>query len=129
MNEPGTFCWNELVTPDRDASAAFFTQLLGWRRDDQQMEAGSYTIFWQGETMVAGMMDLAGMPEDVPPHWMGYIAVADVDASAARVGELGGTVHLPPTDIPGVGRFCVVADPGGAVLSLITMAERPDECG
>ena len=123
MPDPGTFCWNELVTPNRDASAAFFTELLGWRRDDQDMPGGPYTLFWQGEAMVAGMMDMANMPEGVPPHWMGYIAVADVDALAARVGELGGQVHVPPTDIPTVGRFCVIADPGGAVVSFITTPE------
>ncbi len=126
MPDPGTFCWNELVTPDPDASAAFFAALLGWRRDDQEMPTGPYTLFWQGETMAAGMMDLKQMPEGVPPHWMSYIAVADVDALAARVAELGGQVHMPPTDIPNVGRFCVIADPGGAVISLITTSEGGD---
>jgi hypothetical protein len=118
----GTFCWNELVTPDRDAAARFFGALLGWRRDDQDMPTGPYTVFRQGEQMVAGMMDLSQMPEGVPPHWMSYIAVDDVDAVAARVQDLGGQVHVPPTDIPTVGRFCVIAEPGGAVVSLITMA-------
>lgn len=129
MPDPGTFCWNELVTPDRNASAAFFSELLGWRREDQEIPSGLYTIFWHGETMAAGMMDMTQMPEGVPPHWMSYIAVADVDAVAARVAALGGQVHVPPTDIPNVGRFCVIADPGGAVVSLITVPEGGDETG
>jgi predicted enzyme related to lactoylglutathione lyase len=56
-----------------------------------------------------------------PPHWMSYIAVDDVDTSAAKVWELGGKVCVPPTDIPNVGRFCVVNDPTGATFSLITL--------
>jgi len=52
---------------------------------------------------------------------MVYIAVDDVDASVAKVEELGGKIHRPPTDIPGVGRFSIIADPTGAVLSLITL--------
>jgi predicted enzyme related to lactoylglutathione lyase len=56
-----------------------------------------------------------------PTHWMAYVAVDDVDAAAHRVVELGGSVCVPPTDIPTVGRFCVINDPTGGTLSLITM--------
>jgi predicted enzyme related to lactoylglutathione lyase len=63
-------------------------------------------------------------PAEIPSHWMVYFAVEDVDASAARVTELGGTVSVPPSDIP-PGRFSVVTDPHGAVLSLIALTEPP----
>jgi hypothetical protein len=56
-----------------------------------------------------------------PPHWMAYVAVEDVDAKAAQVAELGGKVCVPPTDIPNTGRFCVINDPTGATISLITL--------
>jgi predicted enzyme related to lactoylglutathione lyase len=52
---------------------------------------------------------------------MSYVAVDDVDDSARRVGELGGKVVVPPVDIPNVGRFCVISDPTGASISLITL--------
>jgi predicted enzyme related to lactoylglutathione lyase len=60
-------------------------------------------------------------PEEVPPHWMVYFAVDDIDAAAARVEELGGRVAVPPTDTP-AGRFAVVNDPQGAVFSIIRLA-------
>ena len=55
------------------------------------------------------------------PRWSSYVAVDDVDAAAGRVEGLGGKVSVPPMDIPNTGRFCVVTDPTGASLSLITL--------
>ena len=82
-------------------------------------EMGTYTMFKKGEQPVGGMM---AMPPDcgegVPPHWMSYIAVDDVDASTAKVEQLGGKVRVPPTAIPNVGRFSVITDPTGATISL-----------
>ncbi|MDB5455651.1 MAG: Glyoxalase/bleomycin resistance protein/dioxygenase, partial [Caulobacter sp.] len=63
----------------------------------------------------AGLMTLPG---GGPPLWVGYILVDDVDAYAQRLTEAGGVVHHPPDDIPGVGRFAMVADPQGAVFVL-----------
>ena len=61
-----------------------------------------------------------------PPSWIGYVAVGDVDAAAAKVTASGGTVHVPPTDIPNIGRFSIVADPYGASLGLFKSA-NPEE--
>jgi len=116
----GTFCWDELMTTDVGAAKTFYTELLGWSTEEMDMgEMGTYTMFKKGEQPVAGMM---AMPPDcgegVPPCWMSYIAVDDVDASTARVEQLGGKVCVPPTDIPNVGRFSVITDPTGAMISL-----------
>ena len=54
----------------------------------------------------------------VPPNWLVYIGTEDVDASAGKAKELGATVHMPPTDIPNVGRFAVLMDPTGAAFAL-----------
>jgi hypothetical protein len=59
--------------------------------------------------------------QGVPPHWMIYVTVANCDERAARAGQLGGQICVPPTDIPNVGRFAVIADPQGAAFSLIQM--------
>jgi predicted enzyme related to lactoylglutathione lyase len=59
--------------------------------------------------------------QGVPPHWMIYITVADCTERAARAGQLGGQICVPPTDIPNVGRFAVIADPQGAAFALIQM--------
>ena len=60
---------------------------------------------------------------DIPPNWLPYVTVADCEASAARVTELGGKVIVPPTDVPEVGKFAVFCDPGGAALAIIQFAE------
>lgn len=129
MSDPnGRFVWYELMTTDLTAARAFYSQVVGWQPTEFQMPDKPYWMFSAGETPVAGLMD---QPEDAqkmgaPPSWIGYVAVADADAVAAKVTASGGTVHVPPTDIPGVGRFSVVADPQGATLSLLKSA-NPDQ--
>jgi len=56
-----------------------------------------------------------------PPHWITYIAVDDVDELVTKVWELGGSICVPPTNIPNTGRFAVINDPTGATFSLITL--------
>jgi len=121
----GTFCWNELMTPDTGAARSFYTSLLGWQAEEMDMgEAGIYTVFKQGDQQVAGMMGMSGPQfEGVPPHWMGYIHVADVDTTTAQAEQLGAKVCVPPTDIPNTGRFSVIADPTGAAISLFQAKE------
>jgi predicted enzyme related to lactoylglutathione lyase len=86
------------------------------------MPFGAYTSFMQGETPVAGMMKMTAEFGEAPAHWMTYVSVEDCDASVAKVETLGGTICVPPTDIPKVGRFAVINDPTGAVISIIKLA-------
>jgi len=74
-----------------------------------------------GGQSVGGLFQMGPEFGQIPSHWMAYVAVDDVDAKARQVWELGGKVCVPPTDIPKVGRFCVVNDPTGATLALITL--------
>ena len=114
----GKFVWYELVTSDVEAAQAFYGRVVGWTLEDAGAPGMRYLIAKVGDRRVAGLMNFVpGCPE-VPVHWSGYIGVADVDAMVARVEEAGGTVHRAPDDIPGVGRFAVVADPRGAVFTL-----------
>lgn len=118
----GTFCWNELVTQDTAKAEKFYTELLGWKAEDGGMPGTKYTVFKAAEKMVGGAMDMpADVPKEVPSHWMAYIAVDDVDAAAKKTTELGGTLLHGPQDVPEVGRFCIIQDPTGAVVSLIKM--------
>ena len=116
----GKFVWYELMTTDTEAAKAFYTDVVGWSTAPFEHAAGmDYTMWMKGGAPIGGLMEL---PEEVrkggvPPHWMGYVAVPDVDATADRARELGGTVHHGPMDIPEVGRFAVIADPQGAVLA------------
>jgi predicted enzyme related to lactoylglutathione lyase len=69
-------------------------------------------------------MTVPPQAEGTPPNWGCYVTVSDVDATAAKAEELGGKILMPPTDIPNVGRFSVLQDPKGAVISEITYAEN-----
>jgi predicted enzyme related to lactoylglutathione lyase len=116
----GKFVWYELMTTDPDKAKKFYTDVIGWKTQPFENAAGmDYTMWMKGETPVGGLMEL---PEEarkgkVPPHWVGYVAVPDVDKAAARAKELGGRVIHGPEDIPEVGRFAILADPQGAVIA------------
>jgi predicted enzyme related to lactoylglutathione lyase len=118
VNEPGTLTWNELMSQDVEAAQAFYHQALGLGAKSD----AAYTEFLVDDRPVAGMMDISGpeWPPDLPSHWMVYFAVADADATVAKVVELGGKVSVPPTDTP-IGRFSVVSDPQGAFFSVIAL--------
>lgn len=119
----GTFCWNELMTRDVAGASKFYTELLGWKAVDSGMPGMDYTLLKAGDKDAGGMMAMPpDVPQEVPSHWMAYIAVDDVDASAKKVVELGGEVFHGPQDIPNVGRFCIIKDPTGAVVSLIKLS-------
>ena len=125
VDEPGTFVWSELACRDPEAAKAFYGAVYGWSGVTREMGEMSYTTFFLGEhgRTLCGMVRMNEQwPQDIPPHWMVYLAVADCDAVAARVAELGGNVSVPPTDMP-FGRFSVVADPFGATFSIIRMAD------
>jgi hypothetical protein len=83
-----------------------------------------YTEFQVHGRSIAGMMAMVGdaWPAELPDHWMIYFTVDDCEATCERIRELGGSVSVPPTDIPTIGRFAVAGDPAGAFFAVITMA-------
>jgi hypothetical protein len=117
----GTFCWNELVSTDPDKARDFYKKLINWEIVDSGMPGMKYEMLKAADKNVGGMMKMPEEAKGVPSHWMAYIAVDDVDACAAKVKSLGGNIIHGPQDIPTVGRFLIVQDPTGAVVSLITM--------
>jgi len=122
-NEPGSFCWNELITTDLDASKSFYRAVFGWEAEDATTPEGAhaYTEWKLGGRSVGGMMPKTPeMPAEMPPSWGVYFAVDDTDAAVAKVQELGGSLLMGPADIE-PGRFAVVADPQGAVFNLIRL--------
>ena len=121
MPADGTFCWNELATRDLEGAKRFYTELLGWQLKESGAAGAAYHEIVAGGEHIGGIYQMGPEYGDAPSHWMAYVAVPDVDARAARVEGLGGKLCVPPTDIPNVGRFCVVTDPSGATLSLITL--------
>jgi uncharacterized protein len=125
----GRFVWYELMTTDQAAARSFYGKVVGWQASDSEMPGMQYWMFKAGDRPVAGLMDL---PEDArkmgtPPSWIGYVWVSDLDAAVAKVGASGGKVYVPPTDIPNVGKFAVIADPGGAALGLFKSSNDADD--
>jgi predicted enzyme related to lactoylglutathione lyase len=117
MGEKGRFVWHDLMTSEPEASLKFYTELFGWETREIEMGGmGKYTFIKAGGRENGGMvaMDPA---QGIPSHWLSYLTVDDVDDLVQRAGDLGLEVRFPPTDIPEVGRFAVVADPTGAVFA------------
>jgi len=116
----GKFVWYEYMGDDLKAAVAFYAPVVGWTAKDGGMADFPYQIVSTGPTMVAGMMDIPAEARAMgaKPSWMGYIWVEDVDKAVAKLTAAGGNVFKPPADIPGVGRFAVVADPDGAAFML-----------
>ncbi len=121
VNQPGTLCWNELMTKDVAGSAKFYTELFGWKADTQKLGPIDYTTFMNGERPAGGMMAIAEDMGDIPPNWLVYFAVEDCDETLKKVESEGGKVAGPPTDVPEIGRLAVAQDPQGAYFAFIRL--------
>ena len=121
VNEPGTINWNELITTDPGV-VAFYHDVLGLTTSTMDMGDGPYTLFEADGQMVGGTTP--PYAPGTPNHWHVYFGVDDADATAAKATEQGGSVLAPPFDSP-VGRMAVIADPQGAVFSIIRQAPQP----
>ena len=116
---PGAFGGNERMTLDSGAARPFYGALFGWETEDSLGEGTNDGPVKVGGEAVGGMMALPPECAGMPSAGGVYVTVADVDATARRVEELGGKLLRPPADIPDVGRFCVRQDPQGATLCAI----------
>ena len=112
-HEPSTFCWGELLTPDRELAVDFYTKLFGWTAKGEP----PYTELKNGDDGIGGIFQMP--PElDAPANWMAYFMAEDCEASTKRAVELGAQVMRPVEEIPHVGLFSVVRDPQGAAFAL-----------
>ena len=116
----GTINWADLTIPDADPVRDFYQAVVGWTVEPLQM--GDYADYLMKDpasgTPVAGVCHARGANANLPPQWLVYITVADVDASAARCVELGGRILAPPRSAGPQGRYCVIQDPAGAAAAL-----------
>jgi uncharacterized protein len=117
----GTPCWVSLQVPDQQAALDFYRDLFGWSGTISPPETGGYTVcMWHGKA-VAGIGESRPMGNrPAPPTaWTTFLAADDADATARAVTGNGGTVLMPPEDVPGgAGRMFVAADPSGAVFGV-----------
>lgn len=126
VGDPGTCLWNELNTGDVDTALAFYNSVFGITSSKMPMGPEyTYTLLEVGDDQVGGCGE--PMKPGTPNHWRVYFAVEDVDASAAKAVELGGTIVEEAMDIPTVGRMAAVTDPQGAIFSIMTPEERQDQ--
>jgi hypothetical protein len=122
INEPGAYCWNELVTPDVPAAAEFYGAVFGWQTHELASGDGpAYTVFATGPEPQDGIAGALNPPmEGIPPHWAVYFAVADLDASLEQATGFGATPIAPPIDTP-AGRMSPLLDPQGIAVNLIQL--------
>lgn len=114
---PGTPSWVELSSPDTNAAASFYGELMGWTASEPgSPETGGYRMFMQGDKAIAGLM--SHMQEGQPTAWATYISVADADETAEKVKTAGGSVIVEPMDVMEIGRMAFFADPTGAVFGV-----------
>ncbi|MFD2422123.1 VOC family protein [Amycolatopsis pigmentata] len=121
----GTPSWVDVMVPDVSRAVAFYRALLGWRFEDQGEEYGHYQIATVEGRSAAALGPKPPDLADVPSTWTTYLAVTDVDKSAAKITEAGGTLLIPPGDVGESGRMALAADPAGAVFGLWQAKENP----
>lgn len=119
--EVGAFCWSELLTRDTAAATKFYTALFGWKTKVTDSTGFPYTHWQNDGADIGGMMAIMEQWGPMPPNWGNYVQVANCDETAAKATSLGGKVCMPPMDIPETGRFAMLQDPQGAMLSVIAL--------
>lgn len=119
MPKVGEFCWNELATTNVQAAKDFYGKVFGWTFTDHDMPKMTYTMIKKNNNDFGGIW---GIPKDkesqIPPHWMGYILVENLDESVKKVTQNGGTILKPADNAGDFGRFAIITDPTGAHIAL-----------
>ena len=122
MYPNGLFSWADVSSPEPAASSAFYSSLFGWAADDQYDPDGNYvyTMLLSDGVAVAG---LGAQPPElaqagVPPNWISYVSVEDLDATLELIVANGGSVVMGPIDVFNSGRMAIASDPLGAVFAM-----------
>jgi len=127
---PGKFVWFELVSADAKKAQPFYGEVLGWKVMPFPMGNFTYEMIATGDTPDTMIGGYAPPRKDrQPSHWISYVSVEDVDATAKAAIMNGGRVIEAPADIPGVGRTARIAGPDGAEFCLLKNAtgDAPDQ--
>jgi len=119
----GQFFWNELHTTDPQKALSFYEKVVGFTHSAMESPAGTYYVLSSKDGVGRGGVT-DHLPPGTAPHWLPYVVSDDPDAAAARAKRSGGSVHVGPADIPGIGRFAVLRDPTGAVLAVMKPLPR-----
>jgi uncharacterized protein len=120
----GTLCWADLSTPYPKRASDFYAGLFGWLLISDPKDPSGYLHIKNGEHFIGGIPPGAHRKPGVPPHWLAYFQVDDVDASASKAKQMGANLYLAPMTMEGVGRMSVIADPQGAVFAIFKSARH-----
>ncbi len=119
----GTICWREMTSSKVADAKPFYQQLFGWTLEQSKLSPMPYDEIHASGQAVGGMMEIDDKWgdgwENIPSHWMTYIAVDNCDSTIEKIKENGGDICVEAFDAPNVGRIAVVKDPGGATFSII----------
>jgi uncharacterized protein len=118
----GTLCWGDLSTSDTASAQKFYSGLFGWKFESGEKDSSGYLHIKNGEHFIGGLPPAKHLQPGVPPHWLAYFLVDDVDATANKAKEMGAKFFVPPMTMEGVGRMAIVADPQGAVFAIFKSA-------
>lgn len=118
--EVGSITWVDLTVPNAEEMRDFYSRVVGWKPSPVSMgDYDDYNMNAPGSgNAVAGVCHSQGVNAGLPPQWLIYITVEDVDQSAQRCVEQGGKIVVAPKDMGEYGRYCVIQDPAGAVAAL-----------
>lgn len=115
----GSICWNELATPDVQKAKDFYGKVFGWQFFDVDMGGMMYTLIKLGEKDVGGIWAIPQeQKKDIPPHWMSYILVENIETSLEKAKKHGASVIKSATPVGDVGRLAIFTDPTGAHIAL-----------
>lgn len=115
----GEFCWNELATPNVQAAKDFYGKVFGWQFSDHDMGDMTYTMIKRNDKEFAGIWSIPkDQQKQIPPHWMAYILVEDLNESLEKAQKNGAAVVKPVSNAGDFGRFAIITDPTGAHIAL-----------
>lgn len=117
-NKVGEFCWNELATNNVKSAKDFYSKILGWEFIDHNMGDTTYTMIKVGDKEFGGIWQIpTDKINEIPPHWMGYILVDDIEKTIKKAQDLGATIKVPVTPVGDYGLFSIIIDPTGAHIA------------
>jgi len=115
----GEFCWNELATSNVQAAKEFYGKVFGWQFSDHDMGEMTYTMIKLKDKEFGGIWSIPKDKEkQIPPHWMAYILVENLDQSLEKALKHKASIVKPATNAGDFGRFAIITDPTGAHIAL-----------
>lgn len=119
----GTISWADLTIPNAEEIRDFYKDVIGWGSEGLMMKDGEesypdYVMKDDAGNAVSGVCHARGANKNLPPQWLVYVTVEDVEASLERCTELGGSVLHTSLAKDGAVAYAVIQDPAGAVLAV-----------